>query len=145
MSPQNHEKHWFWPHKNQVITVETSKNACFVGPLNLQPKKRIHSIQVMTTSVMTTCRNFYMGVSKNRCTPKTSVFNGVFHKKKHPFWGTVYNPQFLETPHMGSRNTLWAIVIPGCMAAIQIENQCPPVPPNALALSNIAHWTLVLP
>ena len=37
----------------------------------------------------------YMGVSKNRGTPKSSILIG-FSLINHPFWGTV--PLFLETP-----------------------------------------------
>ena len=28
-----------------------------------------------------------MGVSENGGTPKSSIFNRVFHSKLHPFWG----------------------------------------------------------
>ena len=32
--------------------------------------------------------SFYMDVSKNSDTPKSSIFNGVFHYFNHPCWGT---------------------------------------------------------
>ena len=40
--------------------METSKHVGFVGPLNNQKHKRIHSIQVMTTSVVDHLQNFYI-------------------------------------------------------------------------------------
>ena len=44
-----------------------------------------------------------MGVSKNRCTRKSSHFNRVFHDFHHPFWGTVPifgNTQYTSTSKM---------------------------------------------
>ena len=40
-----------------------------------------------------------MGVSENRGTPKSSIFNRVFHYFHHPFWGIPIfgNPQILHT------------------------------------------------
>ena len=51
-----------------------------------------------TVVVATNCSsNIYMGVSKNRGTPKSSHFNRVFHYFHHPFWG--FSPYFWKHPY----------------------------------------------
>ena len=98
MGPQQKSKDIFlkWPVRVPKLSwsIDIYRKDCLV-PVGIEKveKDRFHGRACVFVQCVSWC--LYMGVSKNKGTPKSSILIG-FSIINHPFWGVF--PLFLETP-----------------------------------------------